>query len=113
MLVRCAAFLLAMSPILVELFALEVHVCYTGSIRYRVRLGLAIALGSGRELLEVHDVLSQGTRLVTEHVVDHAQLLVEVGRLHLHRHVLLVIVHQPVLLHEHTLGELDHLQRDQ
>mmetsp|Transcript_6081 Transcript_6081/g.10323 ORF Transcript_6081/g.10323 Transcript_6081/m.10323 type:complete len:252 (-) Transcript_6081:555-1310(-) len=72
----------------------------------------SVQLGAGGELPELHDVAGEGARLVREHILHLAQLLVEVGGLRPYRHVLLFVVHEVVGGHEHALPELDELEGD-
>ena len=51
---------------------LKVYICDTWSIRDTSWLVNAVAFGTDGDLLELHDVLSQSSRLVAKDVVDHA-----------------------------------------
>ena len=66
--------------LLLKLFILEVNVGDPRSIRDMLKLfiitGTKLAHSNG-DLLELHDVLREGARLVTKDVIDHADFLVE------------------------------------
>ena len=72
--------------------------------------GDVVASSDTRELFELHDVAGERSRLITEDVLDLAQLLVDVGALGACGEVLIIIIHLHVPVHERTLEELDHLQ---
>ena len=59
-----------------QIVVLEVYVGYAGCILTRFGVGLAVSDTSSSEFLELHDVLGQRSRLVTEDVGDHAELLI-------------------------------------
>lgn len=60
-------------------------------------------------LVEGHDVLRQGPRLVAEDVLDLAQLLVERGGPGLGRSVALGVIHLPVPVDEEAVAQTDEL----
>jgi hypothetical protein len=76
------------------------------------RLALTVRVRSSAKLLEFHDVLGECACLIREHEVDSAQLLIEVGRLGLGRHVLLHVIHLPVVLDHCSLDKFDCFQGD-
>ena len=63
----------------VELFVIEIYVRYTREILDTFRGIFAKFVPHNAALLKLHDVLREGACLITEDVVHHAQLLVEVG----------------------------------
>ena len=97
-----------------KLIILEVNVGDTwvvlNFLEYCFIVGTKLAHSNGK-LLELHDVLREGARLVTEDVVDHAQFLVEAWWLDFAGQVPLFIQHLHILHHEVSLDEVDHLQR--
>lgn len=64
--------------LLVELRIVEVNICNSVCIDNTLCLVKSELVGANSELLELHNVLRQCACLVTEDVVDHAELLVEV-----------------------------------
>lgn len=63
-------------------------------------------------LVEGHDVLRQGARLVTEDVFDLAQLLIEHGGPRLGRSVILGVIHLPVPVDIEAAPQTDDLHTD-
>lgn len=63
-------------------------------------------------LVEGHDVLRQRACLVTEDVLDLAQLLVERGGPRLGRSVVLRVIHLPVPVDEEAVPQSDDLHAD-
>ena len=61
-----------------KLFILKVDICDTWCVLYVFRLINTITTLSDRDFLELHHVLSQGACFVTEDVVHHAELLIEI-----------------------------------
>lgn len=53
--------------------------------------------------MELHDVSSEGPRLVAEDILDHAKLLVQVGRARLRRRVGRRMVHLTIHRYEFCL----------
>jgi len=78
-------------------------------------LGVVFTIGelACRKALELHDVLGKGACFVREDVVNHAQLLVQVRRLHLGFHALLDVKDHPIVRNEHSLEEFDHFKSDE
>lgn len=70
---------------------------------------LTISLSVDGALVEGHDVLRQGSRLVAEDVFDLAQLLVERGGPGLGRSVVLGVIHLPVPVDEEAVAQTDEL----
>lgn len=62
------------------------------------------------KLLELHYVLSQSSSLIAEDVGHCAELLIQVRGLALGHHVLLDVIHHPVLLNEVALEKLGDLK---
>lgn len=63
-------------------------------------------------LVEGHDVLRQGACLVTEDVLDLAQLLIERGGPRLGGSVVLRVIHLPVPVDEEAVPQSDDLHTD-
>ena len=73
----------------------------------------AIHLSSNRAAFKFHDVLRQSASFITEDVVDHAKLFVQVRRLDHSSHVLGVIIDVYVPHDELSLREVDHFEGDE
>ena len=67
---------------------------------------------ASRELLELHNVACQGACLVWEDILHLTKLLVDIAALGAAVKVLIFVIHIGITVHEHTLEEFDHLERD-
>ena len=73
----------------------------------------SIANWTSTQLFVKHFILSQSTSLVRENVLYLTELFVEITRLGFHGHFLLLIVHEDIPLHVHSLEKLTHFKSDQ
>ena len=63
---------------LFEAWILEVDISYTRRVLARCRIIAAVFIISSGEALELHYVLRKRTSLVTEDIVHHTQLFIQV-----------------------------------
>lgn len=69
-----------------------------------------IGVPTSRELLKLHDIASEGSCFIRKYILDLTQLLIQVTRLHIGGHVLVIVIDLHVPLDEEGLDELHHLQ---
>lgn len=96
-----------------KIIIFEINVGYARRILTWFWVRFTIGDASSRELFKLHYVLSKCSRLIAKDIGNHAQLLIKIRRLDFSLHILLHIIHHPILLNEVALEELDHLQGHQ
>ena len=89
----------------------KVHIGYARGVLLFRRLIAPVLERPGRETFEFHYILGQGPCFVAENVVHHAQLFVEVRRLHGGREAPRLVAARDVDRDEVGLDKVDHLQR--
>ena len=82
---------------------------YTCTLHTHTLEVVGVVSPSGRAATEHHLILCEGTRLVREHILDLAQVLIDVESTTLERPVTRFIVHLHVPVDEVNLSKLDYL----
>ena len=98
---------------LFKTWILEVDVCDAWGVLSWYRIVAAVLIISGRELFEFHDVLGERASFITEDVMHHAQLFVQVWGLDSGLDGSIRITNSYVLSDVESLNEVDHLQGDE
>ena len=100
--------------VLIKHLIFKVDICDAWRVLYLL-LWLVLAVGKivHRELLKLHDILSERSCLVTEDVMHHAQLLVKIGALTSCTQPRILIRHIDVNPDEVSLRHIDHFQGNQ
>ena len=95
-----------------KLFILKVDICDTWCVFYILRFIYSITTASNWYFLELHHVLSQSACFVTEDVVHHAELLIEIRWLDHSRQTSVLIKDTQVDSYEVRLHETYHFKSD-
>lgn len=93
----------------------EIYICYPiifHLLQIQNRVAHSVAVGTNRELFELHNILCQSSSLIREYVVHSPKFLVKVWRLSPCRHVFFHVINRIVLLNEVRLEELDDFEGD-
>jgi len=93
----------------IQVYVIKVDISNSWLVLDTTRLIHAIALIHNWHLLVLHDVLGQSASLVTENVVNHAKLFVEVGRLGFRREIPLFVIDFYIHRDKLCLDHIDHL----
>ena len=89
------------------IFKVEVGNIFSNTVSHVAFLD-SVSVLANRHFLELHEVLSQSSGLVREHVVDLTKLLVQVTGLDLSAKVFCLIIDFDIPLNELSLSELDY-----
>ena len=97
------------SKVRVHLRIIEIHVIFLDIVWRRVTSS-AITFDSGLKFLEFHNIARQSTSFVRKYVFHLSELLIQIGGLGLHTHVLLGVIHRVVYSHKRCMPKLDELK---
>ena len=99
--------------VFVKFWILEVYICHTRRVLLLCWFFDPIVEVTYGEPLELHNILSQCASFVTEYVMDHTQLLIQIGRLYGGLQTSRLIEHCDVPRNEVRLDKVNQLQRHQ
>ena len=91
---------------------LKVDICDAEGILFGLWLVFAIGIFSDWEFLELHHILSECASLITEYLVHHSQLLIEIRTLYGGAQTRLLITYVYINSDEVRLSHIDHFKRD-
>ena len=93
-----------------KVWVFKVYIRDTGWVLEGSRIIFTILIWTCREAFEFHYVLGKRASLVTEYVVDHAELFVKIRGLAYWFDTTLLINHHDINLNKVSLDKIDHFQ---
>ena len=93
-----------------KLRILKVNICDSWSVYHILWLVNTELIFTYREFLELHNVLRQGTSLVTKYVMNHSKLLIQVWWLNFAWQVITFLINSNIPGNKFGLNEINHFE---